>query len=305
MYENFSPIAKAMCWAGLWAALYCLLVAVLPTNLPTIQQYHLSEGEYRIFALLTGLPTIIVWFVAFYGCAAFTDYALRVNNTQEGTAYLRIAQGLTLLSWGLPISNCLNTLLGGLSRVNPGLQAGALIISHYLYLLIALIAFTYMSDGSRSLRDIVNKLPSKNVVRLMMLAGIFASVAYCALTARQVRIEHLNSYHLPLWLILLTIVIPYLYAWQMGFFAVFEISQYRRTVRGMLYKNGLGLLATGVTFATVASVGLQFLMSSSRYLRRIELNWRLLATYIIMVLFAVGFIMITVGASKLKKIEEV
>jgi hypothetical protein len=294
-----------MVWASFWAILYCILVVTLPANLLTVQQFHLSETQFHILALLTGLPIIMVWFTAFFGCAALADYAEKVQDTREGKSYVKIAKGLTWLSWGLPVSSCLNTLLGGLSRLNPNFQSGALIISHYIYLLIALAAFTFMSDGSRGLRDIVHKLPSKGIVRLMMVASTFASVAYCALTARQVRIQHLNSYHLPLWLILLTIIIPYLYAWQMGFFAVFEISQYRRTVRGLLYKQGLGLLASGATFTIVASVALQFLTSSSRYLRRIELNWRLVAAYLIMITFAIGFILITAGASKLKKIEEV
>ena len=91
----------------------------------------------------------------------------------------------------------------------------------------------------------------------------------------------------------------------MGFFAVFEISQYRRTVRGLFYKQALRMLAGGTTFAIVASVALQYLTSSSKYLRRINLNWTLLTYYVILITFAVGFILIAVGASKLKKIEEV
>ena len=139
----------------------------------------------------------------------------------------------------------------------------------------------------------------------MIAVCIVISVMYCAVTLNAVEDLNPNPYRLPLWLILLTIIIPYLYSWMMGLFAVFEISQYRRVVRGVIYKDGLRLIATGTTCAIIASVALQYLTSSSPYLRLINLNSRLVISYVILITFAIGFILIAIGASKLKKIEEV
>jgi hypothetical protein len=270
-----------------------------------MHEYHLSEAEFRILAVLTGVPTTIVWLIAFYGYAALASYAEKVGNSSEGRSYSSISRGLKWLAWGLPISICVNTFLGGITLLSPGFQTAALIISHYLFVGISITAFTYMSDGSRSLRDIIARAPSKAATRSMLGLIIVVAVGYCTITLDTVADQHPNSYHLPLWLILLTIIIPYLYAWLMGFLAVFEISQYGRSVRGLFYKQALRFLASGTTFVIVASVALQYLTSSSPYLRRIILDWKLLLSYVILATFAVGFILITVGAGKLKKIEEV
>lgn len=270
-----------------------------------MQSYDLSAAEFRVLSLLTGLPIAMVWFTSFAGYAALTDYAEKVRGSHEGRSFMSIARGLKWLAWGLPISICTTTLLGGIARINPSLLSAALILSHYTYLFISLFAFTYMSDGTRGLRDSMKTLPSKHAVRVMIALCIIISVVYCAVTLDTVKDLHPNPYRLPVWLILLTIIIPYLYAWMMGLFAVFEIGQYRRAVRGLFYKQALQLLGTGTTLAIVASVALQYLTSSSRYLRRINLNGMLIASYLILITFAIGFILIALGAGKLKKIEEV
>jgi hypothetical protein len=305
IYQQLSTQAKALLWAGFWTATYLILVVALPPSAATMHDYHLSSVEFRILSLLTGLPIAMVWFTSFFGYAALGSYAEKVDSSPEGASFAAVARGLKWLAWGLPINTCVAALLSGIARLNPDFVSAALIISHYTYLIISLVAFTYMSDGSRGLRDIVNKLPSKLAIRGMILASIVLSVTYCTVTLGTIQDQHPNSYRLPLWLILLTIIIPYLYAWLMGFFAVFEISQYRRSVRGLFYKQALRLLASGTTLAIVASVALQYLTSSSRYLRRIDLSWTLLFSYLIMITFAVGFILIALGAAKLKKMEEV
>lgn len=247
----------------------------------------------------------MVWFMSFYGYAALTEYTEKVSNSREGKSFASIARGLKWLAWGLPISACASAILGAVAWLNPGSVASALIASHYIYLIISLVAFTFISDGTRGLREIINRLPSKKSIRALIAGAIIISVTYCSITLNIVDSQHPNAYRLPLWLILLTIIIPYLYAWLMGFFAVFEISQYRRSVRGLFYKQALRLLASGTTCAIVASVALQYLTSSSLNLRHIDLNWTLIISYGIIITFAVGYILIAVGAGKLKKIEEV
>jgi hypothetical protein len=304
-YDRLSTLAKALCWAGVWAVIYLLLVIFLPTNSPTISEYNLSDGEYRIFTIFTGLPIVMVWFMAFFGYASLSEYAEKVDGTKEGNAFGAIAIGLKWLAWALPIIVCANILLGGIAKIHQSFLSGGLIISHYIYLVIALIAFTSMSNGSRGLREIVNKIPSKVAIRVMVIFLILISVAFCTVTLDIVDNVRPNPYRLPLWLILLTIIIPYLYAWLMGFFAVFEITEYRRTVRGLFYRNALRLIAYGATCVIIASVVLQYMTSSSPYLRRIQLGWPMLMMYATLMVFVVGFILVAVGASRLKKLEEV
>ncbi|HWT55450.1 MAG TPA: hypothetical protein VN031_00270 [Candidatus Microsaccharimonas sp.] len=294
-----------MLWVCFWILLYFVLIIVLPPNKLTMQDYHLTGNEFRIFAALAGIPVASVWIAAFVGYSALASYAERVRTTREGQAYAHIARGLQWLAWSVPVSVCANTLLGGLANLKPSFSSAAFILSHYVYLGIALIAFTFMTDGTRRLREIINRAPSQLAIRGMMAIATLISVVYCTITLRTVQQQHPNSYHLPVWLILLTVIIPYLYAWLMGFYAVFEMSQYRRAVRGLFYKQPLRLLATGTICAIIASIALQYLTSTSRYLRRITLDGRLVALYLILFIFATGYIFIAVGAAKLKKIEEI
>ena len=66
-YDQLSTSVRALFWAAIWAVLYLFLVVALPANLGTMQNYHLSPTQYRILALITGLPIPMVWFVLFYG----------------------------------------------------------------------------------------------------------------------------------------------------------------------------------------------------------------------------------------------
>jgi hypothetical protein len=305
VYDRLSPLAKALCWAALWAIIYLILVALLPPNTPTVREYNLSNSEYRILTVLIGLPIAMVWTVAFFGYASLGSYTEKITGSKEGKSFRSITRGLKWLAWGLPITICITALLGGISKAYPGFLSTGLITSHYVYLVISIAAFSFMSDGTRGFRDIVNKLPSKESIRLMIAACIIISVAFCAVTLDTVEHADPNPYRLPLWLILLTIIIPYLYAWLMGFFAVFEISEYRRAVRGLFYRNALRLLAAGMTCAIVASIALQYMRSGDAYLRRIQFGWPMLISFLILLVFAIGFILIAVGANRLKKIEEV
>lgn len=305
VYTQLSTHVKALFWACVWVIAYFVLLAVLPASNGTMRQYHLSETEFHILAVLTALPATVVWFVAFYGYASLTEYTEKVGTSGEGKSYRSIARGLKWLAWSLPLSACMNAVLGGLASISPGYRSAALIISHYIVLGISLVAFTYMSDGSRGLRDMVRTMPSKSATRGMLALAIMVAVSYCTIILHAVSNQHPNTYRLPLWLILLTIIIPYLYAWLMGFLAVFEISLYGRSVRGLFYKRSLRFFASGTTCVIIASVALQYLTSTSPYLWRIILNWRLITSYVILATFAIGFILIIVGTSRLKKIEEI
>lgn len=247
---------------------------------------------------------IIVWAAAFYGYRRLAAYADVVASNREGKAFGYLARALAWLAWGLPICANLNAVLGGISHENPGFLSTALIISHYFALIIALFAFSAMADGARELADISGKLPRKPVIRLLMLIVITMSVVFTYVTVHAVT-QHSNPYHLPVWLILFTIIIPYLYAWLMGLVAAFQISMYRQSVQGLLYKRALSLVASGTALVIVGAISFQYITVSNGYLRRIHLNGSLLLIYLVLLIYGLGFLLIARGAERLRKIEEI
>lgn len=284
---------------------YIILLLTLPPNAATTQTYHLSNLEYRILSLLLGVPRVIVWFAAFYGSARLAQYAGKIQDSTEGTAFEQISRGLWWLAWGLPVSSIVTNIAGGIVHGNHQSLGPAVISNHFVALSISVIAFTIIGGGTRKLLDVTNKNISIQALRVLLLSFLFLGVSYCYATIRSAQSHRPNPYYMPVWLILLTVVIPYLYAWLMGLLAAYELRLYCRHVAGVLYKRALSLLAGGFGLAIVASVILQLITSSSSYLRRIEFNWSLLVLYVALVLYAIGFLLVALGANRLKKIEEV
>jgi hypothetical protein len=296
--------ADAWLWSVAFAVLYLLLAIILPPNTAIIQTYNLSNTEYHVLMLLVGIPMVAVWFAAFYGYVKLAEYARLIRNHREGAAFRYLARGVKWLAWGLPACATLNSLLGGLAHSSHDLLGAAVIISHYAFLAVALLAFSDMATGARQLADIHGVLPPKPILRSILLGLIVLSVGYTYITVHAVT-KHNNPYHLPMWLILFTIIIPYLYAWVMGLVAAFQIGVYRRSVSGLLYQRALSMLAGGTMLAIVAAIVFQYVTGSSGYLRRVHLNGSLLWLYLVLAAYAIGFLLMARGAERLRRIEEV
>jgi hypothetical protein len=280
------------------------LAIVLPPNTSVIQTYNLSDTEYHTLMVLVALPMVAVWFAAFYGYIRLVAYARIVRGHREGKAFTHLAQGVKWLAWGLPACAIVTSVFGGIAHTTEEVGSAAIILSHYAYLTVAVLAFSAMASGARELADIHRKLPTKIMLRTALIGFIVLAVIYTHFTMKSVG-SHTNPYHLPVWLILFTIIVPYLYAWMMGLVAAFQIGAYRRSVSGLLYKRALSMLASGTIVVIVAAIAYQYVTGSSGYLRRIHLNGSLLLIYLILLGYGIGFVMVALGAERLRKIEEV
>jgi hypothetical protein len=142
-----------------------------------------------------------------------------------------------------------------------------------------------------------------------MLVFVVGGVLYCYLTFRRFDPSSLgstnNPYALPIWLMLLTVIIPYLYAWFVGLLAAYEITTYTKQVRGVLYKQALHLLVIGLLAVIIGSITLQYVSSVAPAAGHLTLNYRLLLITLFRVVDGIGFVLIAIGALRLRKIEEV
>ena len=286
------------------AGLYLFLNIVLPPNSPTIDAYNLSNTEYRVLVLLVGIPLVVVWFASFYGYALLMRYTEVLKRQQEAAAFYSIAYGLRLLAWGLPIIAIISTILGGIVHANIELADTALIIVHYLPVVVSVASFWFISNGSRKLTELSRTRPSHMATRLLFGMFIIVGVLFSYVTITTASHDS-NPYHLPMWLILLTIIMPYLYAWFMGLYATYEIYLYSLKTKGVLYRRALSSLVTGIILTIITAVIFQYTQSDTLRLRRISFSWVFVGIYLLLTLYAAGFLLIARGAKRLKKFEEV
>jgi hypothetical protein len=291
------------------AILYVLLIFILPANSRAMQAYHLNSIEYRVLYFAIAIPSMAVWFAAFYGYAKLKEYANSLKHSAEADSFNRLAQGCAWLAWSLPVSVLASYVLNAMADQWGGFLGASIIISNYVTLALPLIGFSVIGVASRELINQTKVRLSTLNARGIMLFFVVGGVLYCYLTFRRFDPASLgstaNPYHLPIWLMLLTVIIPYLYAWFVGLLATYEITSYSKQVRGVLYKQSLQLLVGGLVTVIAGSILIQYVSSIEPSKGYLVLNYRLLLLIVFRVITGVGFALIGIGANRLRKIEEV
>lgn len=293
----------------LLAVLYTLLIFVLPPSQETQAAYHLSTFAYHIAAFAVALPSLAVWLAAFIGYAQLRKYARLIRKTPEGIYFDQLAEGCTWLAWSLPIGTIIPVILNSLADKHPAFHAADIIISNYVMLIFPLIGFSVIASASRGLLATVKvKLTLVNA-RVILVGFLLIGVLYCFFTFRRFDLTSLgstnNPYFLPIWLMVLTVTVPYLYAWFMGILAVLEITLYSRHVRGVLYRQPMSLLVGGLLAVILSSVAMQYIGSIEPRVGHLVFDSKLALTLLFRIIGGGGFILLALGASQLKKIEEV
>ncbi len=291
------------------AALYVSIALFLPASISTRSAYGLSAFEYHVVFALVAFPTLLVWLAAFVGYALLRAYARSIRNTPEGIYFDQLAGGVTWLAWSLPVGVIANLLLNFLSEHNPGLHAASIIIINYINLILPLVAFSVIANASRGLLGTLKVKITLASARVIIAGFLLLGVLYCFSTFRHFDLSSLgstnNTYFLPVWLIVLTVTVPYLYAWFMGILAAFEIILFRRNVKGVLYQRPLGMMVGGLLLVIASSVAHQYTVSALPHLNHLVLDYRLVLTLLFRALSGAGFVLIAIGAHRLQKIEEV
>jgi hypothetical protein len=304
-------MTRALQQYGLLSLLYVVLIFVLPPNPETSHMYHLGGLQYHVISFAVALPSLAVWLAAFISYAKLRQYAQYIRKTAEGSHFDELAQGCTWLAWSLPLSTIVPVLLNALADHWPRVHPTAIIVSNYTALLLPLLAFSVIAGAARGLvTDSAIKF-NFTTIRLLLLAFITVGVLYCLLTLRRFDLTSLeagstaNPYFLPLWLMTMTIIIPYLYAWFIGSAAVYEITLFSKQVQGVLYRQALRLLVGGLLAVILSSIALQYISSIEPRIGHLVLDYKLVLTLLCRVIGGGGFVLLAIGANRLKKIEEV
>lgn len=291
-----------------WFAILLLigvgLALVLPASPTTLHTLGINALTYRLTILSLVLPYAIIWFAAFYAYGKLEQYAQKLENTREGEAFKKIADGVRFLAWGLAITTLLAVVLRGAENWMPSFRPAHIIIDNYAGMLVPLLSFMMIGNGTRLLTEIVRARPSSIGIRI--LVAIFTTVGVLfSYFVIQNQGSDANAYYLPPVLLLLTIVVPYLFAWLVGLLAAYELRLYSKKTRGVLYQRALVWLAGGLAIVIGGSILSQYLSSVFSGRDHVGLGLLLGAVYLLLIVQTVGYVLIAFGANQLKKIEEV
>ena len=304
-----SKLTTALNQYTVLACAYLSLVLLLPANKIAQHNFHLSSVGYHVLLFVLILPLFGIWFGAFYSYARLRQYIDAANDSSEGNDFKKLTIGFTWLAWGSITTALLILILNAIADAHPGFLATSIIISNYLILLVPLVAYSYISNGAHGLNIRARVSITGQSAKLLVLFYIIIGVAYCYITFRYLNLHSVgsdnNPYYLPAWLMILTVIIPFLYTWFIGLLAAYEIYLYSNNVQGILYQRAMRLLSGGVISVIASSIVVQYLRSAVPRTEHLSLNKVLLIVNVAYIFMALGFVLISLGARQLRKIEEV
>ncbi len=270
--------------------------------------YTLSPWAVHSLQLTIVLPLVAVWFVAMWGSLRFRAYALSIQASADGRALKTLANGLVTLVSGLVLTSVLQSFNGRMALW--GHAKIWAIFSEYVALLVALVALGLIVRGAWQLAGLVRfrRLALVQAVALLALAVIGITYAVLLIhdpyrSATPSPTLH-SSYYLSDWLLVPTIVVPYLVVWYCGLLAVGCLRIYQSYSSGIIYRHALSRLSSGLFAVIMASVFIQVLDAVSPSLVHLGVKDLLLLIYVLIIVYAIGHIVVALGARSLAKIEE-
>jgi hypothetical protein len=287
----------------LFLLIYAAFV-LIPAPLPaTLALYHISATGLRLIDVTIIVLVAAIWYAGFYGYAKLQAYSKLIEGNKDGAEVAKITRGLFLLVTWLPVSSVVSVVLKYYGQRHIEWLPAATIISNYVNLLLPLVGFVFIGLGASGLARQVKQRPSYRAINFMIILLIYVSLIYYRLVATT---SHRASvYHMSIWFILSTLVAPYIYMWAVGIFAAYNINLYRQKVAGIIYRRSWGYLAMGLGWLIVTSIIFQYLTTLTARLTHLSIYWLLAIVYILLLVLSAGFVLVAIGARKLKKIEEV
>lgn len=298
---NKSPALK---WYCILIVLASALALILPPSQEILHTFNMHPATYKTVVLTLILPFGLIWFSAFYAYDSLDKYVSTVQDTREGEAFMKIADGVRILAWGLAIPMILSILLAALEGAVPGFHPARIVIDNYVALLVTLVGFTLISSGTRQLTESVRARPSQIGTRLLIGGFIIIGVVFTYFVVHN-QAGNYAAYYLPTFFLLITFVAPYLYSWMVGIVGAYELRLYSQKTKGVLYQRALVWLAGGITIVVLGSILVQYLDGILAGRAYISLMSLLLTIYGQLIVQGAGFALVVYGAKQLKKIEEV
>lgn len=297
---------------GIFIVLYAALIFILPPDQAILNKFHLTFMQLQVINLTLILLLAVIWYAAFYGFSTFKEYALKIIDHPDGRAFNTLADGLGVLAFALPLTSLISTELNYIARMYPEFTPATVITDRYIALVLAIVAITLIYRGSKNLAALASKKPRNTVYTWLSLGAVLTMggvYAYVALsnTASSVPDPATGKavYYLPVWIIIATNIIPYTCVWLLGLRSIALILFFKRNAQGLIYSRTLGRFALGLGLVVGASIVVQIFTALGNTPAEWGLQLLLVFIYILVIIIAIGYLLIALGAKKLRKIEEV
>jgi len=290
-------------WLVILVPITVVLALVTPIDPHTVKHLHTSQTAYRAAVAVLLIPYITIWYLSFFTFAKLQEYSRPLRGTEDGTAFRKIATGIGALSFSLIIPTTISLALNSVAVNFPDFKPAAVIINNYLSIFPALISFLLIYSGTRALIRTAKHGVEKIDLRWHIPWFLLFSITFSHLVIENQYRWH--PYHLPLWLLITTFIVPYLYIWTLGLLCVYDLNLYAKTVPGSLYRRGIKRFAQGISVVIVASISIQFLNNTLGQRIGESLGVLLLIDYALLIIVAVGLGLMAFGTKKLKRLEEI
>ncbi len=276
----------------------------------TANRFNLTPNKTHLLQLTLLLPIVLIWWIAAYGAERFKLYTNHIKQHKDGRAFDKISTGLVILVASIILNGLFSVLRGWADK--DGWLAAYTNLANHVAVIGPLIAYSFMYAGSADLKKQVRKKRPNSkdllVVALLMLAiaaiylKFLLSYKYLSTTPDPARY---SSYYMSSTLVALTIALPYILGWFLGIKAAFNIIEYRRAVKGVVYKSMLLKLVIGILAVIGFYFIVQLLTLFSTFIARAGLGSILLVVYLLIISYSIGFLYIAAGAKQLSKIDRV
>ncbi|MEO5499733.1 MAG: hypothetical protein ABIR46_04500 [Candidatus Saccharimonadales bacterium] len=288
--------------------LYVLLVFILPTDPQTLSKYNLNLLQFQLLNLSFVIPISLIYLTALYGFVHVDTYANKVLKSKEGRYLKLLAMGLGIQAFSLPLNSLLGTARTYARQFHPDWVPNISILKNYVLLVFTVAALLLVAKGAQGLYSTLKrrKTDVRVVPSFYWIVGpvLLACVYTWLIVAQGYKAPGGEPYYMPIWMIIVTIVAPYVFIWCVGIWAAMYLRVFRNEVKGLIYKRAINQLAVGIGFIILASVFIQGITSLAGVLSRLELTPVLMIVYCLLALYAVGYGLVARGAKKLAQIEE-
>lgn len=294
-----------------FSVLYIGITLLASPDPLSLKRFNVSDAELKLLSLTVAIPLIAIWALAFYGFIRFKQYTRLISKSADGSALNILANGHMLLAYSLPITTLTGSVMRQISRASPDLTAATIIFKNYVTIALTLAAFSLIAAGARQLRGTTKQRTPLAYKNLLIGMYVIIAMVYIYLTLhnpiRQYSFDPAvrATFYLPDWLLLPTIILPYLHIWYLGIRAATDIQEYHKNVSGRIYKPFLRALAIGISWVITSSITLQILTGFSVSLSHLKLKPLLLVVYGLLILIGIGYVIVARATRRLKMIEEV
>lgn len=287
-----------------------LEVLLIPPDAAALTKFRLSPAEAKILGLTIALPIIFIWMIGAYVYSKFKAYVKSIEGYKDGKAFSVIGIGLLFLFTWLPISSIVSNMTTYIYRSHDSWTAPMIIINNYLNLLLVLVGFWFVFKGTQDLIKLKETKQGSLWRYVVLIPLIGFSGLFIFLTMNNPVRQFPSSsapvagYYLSDWLLVSTIIIPYLLVFYYGFFAATHLYIYRKKVRGVIYKDALDYLAKGVVCIVVSVIFIRYLAALTTAFNQATLKVVLLVIYLLLAVLLLGFLLLAKSVRRLEAIEK-